>query len=100
VAKKPETLFKEKVLEDLKKVPRCWFFKVEAGAVRGIPDVIICVDGLFVALELKVPPNTCEPLQEYNIYKIRKANGQAWECTPALWPEIYQIILDLSEEAA
>ena len=58
-----------------------WCVKIWGGGYQsgGIPDLILCVDGLFVAIETKVDDNKLSCLQEYNIKKIRQSNGEAAE---------------------
>lgn len=64
------------------KLPIYWFIK-EAGAIRGIPDLIICSNGLFFAWELKRSRDEAEKtsgrivLQRYTCLRIQHANGQA-----------------------
>lgn len=42
----------------------------------GVPDILACVNGKFVAIEVKSKTKLSE-LQEYNIRKIREAGGIA-----------------------
>lgn len=78
----PETRFKEKVQRRLKKLPLVWFVKIQQVAIRGIPDILICANGKFIAWELKVGNNNLTALQKYNIEMINKAHGIAREVTP------------------
>lgn len=91
--KNPETKFKEKVQEDLKRI-RCWHRKIQSVSVRGIPDVLMCKSGKFVALELKVDSPLTE-LQKYNLDLISKNGGYARVVTPNNWNEIFQEIQEL-----
>ena len=77
-----ETRFKEKVIKELKKIPLTWFVKIQMVATRGIPDLLICCNGVFVAWELKVKDNKADPLQAHVIEKIREASGLAYVVTP------------------
>lgn len=86
--KNPETKFKEKVQEDLKTIP-CWFSKIQQVAIRGIPDILACISGTFVALELKVDSDLTE-LQKYTIAKIKQSGGIAYVVTPDNWKKIFQ----------
>lgn len=61
-------------------------------ATRGIPDLIICVNGKFVAWELKVKKNKATKLQEHNLNKIREAKGVALVITPDNFTYHYSII--------
>lgn len=42
---------------------------------RGTPDIIICLDGRFVAVELKVGKNKLEPAQVIRRNQILQSNG-------------------------
>ena len=73
----PETRFKIRIRKHLDEIPKSWWFKVQLRALRGIPDIIGCVRGRFVALELKVEGNKADPLQGWVIKKIAAAGGYA-----------------------
>jgi carbamoylphosphate synthase large subunit len=92
--KNPETKFKEKVIEDLKTLDPIWFSKIQQVAIRGIPDILLCLVGNFVALELKVDSNLTE-LQKYNLKKITLAGGYAYEVTPKNWKKIFQELKEI-----
>lgn len=49
----------------------------------GIPDIIICLKGKFVALELKTEIGKPSALQNYNIAKIKQSGGQAYILRPS-----------------
>jgi len=76
---KPEKRLKERVTRHLKKLDNCWFFKTDEGSVRGIPDIIGCIEGLFFAIELKhmraKPDKRRESLQKLTLRQIRMAGG-------------------------
>jgi len=44
---------------------------------KGCPDVICCLNGLFVALEVKAQKGRVSQLQEYHIKEINKSGGVA-----------------------
>ena len=48
-----EKAFQESVIRKLKTIKDMYFFKKEAAAIRGIPDIIGCYKGRFFAWELK-----------------------------------------------
>lgn len=79
---KPETRFKNKLFDKLKEIPRVHVIKIEAGAVRGILDVILCVNGYYVATELKMPGNKRTPLQIRANEETKNAGGQAYVTYP------------------
>ncbi len=56
-----------------------WNLKIWGSGIgrTGIPDLLCCYRGRFIALEVKVPGNTATKLQEYEINQIRAAGGIA-----------------------
>lgn len=63
---------------DRMKVPQCgWFFKVWGGGMQkgGIPDLLMCVNGLFIAVELKSESGKPSDLQRMNTARINQSNG-------------------------
>lgn len=57
-----------------------WCFKVAGGPMqqRGVPDIVCCVNGAFVALEVKRPElGRLTDLQTLTIERIREAGGVA-----------------------
>ncbi len=83
----PESKFQHKVTARLDKLIKLgyplYYFVKEAGSIRGIPDLVICANGSFVAWEIK--PSEAEAnkttgrivLQRYTIDRIQRANGGA-----------------------
>lgn len=94
----PETRFKLKVQKRLKDIPGLYQVKIQQVALRGVPDILVCYRGLFIALELKVPPNKVKAgsLQELNLRLISEAGGYAREVTPQNLDSIIQEILCLN----
>lgn len=74
-----EKTITNKIRAWLKQCPGVWFFKVHGGVFQtpGIPDLILCVDGFFVALEVKQPGKKATVLQARTILNIREADGIA-----------------------
>ncbi len=60
-------------------LPDCFFWKEHGGqyGTAGIPDIIACYKGRFIALEAKVGKNKPTKLQAATIDKIRQADGTA-----------------------
>jgi len=44
----------------------------------GTPDITACINGLFVAIEVKQPGGVVSPLQAAHIELIKKAGGTAF----------------------
>ena len=72
----PEKRFENKVKEYLKE-NNCWNVKYFANrnTKSGIPDVLTCVNGYFVAIETKAQNGKPTELQLYNRRLIRQSGG-------------------------
>jgi hypothetical protein len=97
MSKQPETKFKEKVLVKLRQVPKSYWIKIQSVAIRGIPDILGVVNGRFVALELKVPPNRLHAgsLQWFTLKALEAAGAVAREVIPDNFDEILEEIKQL-----
>jgi Holliday junction resolvase len=72
----PEAKVKKKVVDVIKKNGAYYFFPATGGYGRsGVPDVVCCYRGYFVAIECKAGTNKPTPLQEAEMAKIREAQG-------------------------
>lgn len=62
-----------------KQVPRVWWVKISGSPFQrpNVPDYLLCVDGRFVAVELKHPDGSTKPTpgQEHEMRKIDAAGG-------------------------
>lgn len=76
--------FQKQVIKFLKD-NNIYYIKVWGGGYQkaGIPDLIICLKGRFIAVELKNEVGKPSPLQLYNIEKIKKSGGQAFILNPS-----------------
>lgn len=78
MAQTPEKKVKSKVVDILKREGVYYFFPATHGFGRsGVPDIICCVDGNFLAIECKAGNNTPTALQEREMEAIRRAGGTA-----------------------
>jgi len=55
-------------------------YKAADRFTSGIPDLLICIKGFFVGIELKVPGNNTTPIQDYTLEKINNAEGGTAVC--------------------
>lgn len=86
----PETRFKNRIRPLLKALPNTWLTKTQQRALRGTPDFLMCVNGRFVALELKKSSKEKpDPLQLHNLELIQKAGGVGLVVFPENWNEVY-----------
>ncbi len=74
-----ETTLIKKIKKYLAGLDGCFFWKEHGGqySTAGIPDIICCYKGLFVAFEAKVGKNKPTKLQAKTIAAIRKTDGIA-----------------------
>jgi len=59
--------------------------------IRGTPDFLLCINGNFVAIELKVEA-ALEHLQEYKLGLISEAGGIGIVVTPENWETTYEFL--------
>mgnify|MGYP004477218787 CR=1 FL=1 len=78
-----EKTITNQILKYLKSEPECFAFKEHGGiyGVSGIPDVICCYKGKFVAFEVKTLQGKLSKLQEIMIKRINNAGGMAFKVT-------------------
>lgn len=95
-----EKLFEEKVKRFLKE-QGCWFIKYWAGSKftkSGIPDILACINGYFVGIEVKAQNGRPSDLQLYNVREIRDAGGFAFILYPSGFDKFKKFVLNLREE--
>lgn len=56
----------------------CYVVRTVSTSRNGVPDLIVCIRGQFVAIEVKTDTNKPSPLQLINIDKIIQAGGNAY----------------------
>jgi VRR-NUC domain. len=96
----PEKRFENKVKQFLKE-QGCWFIKYWGGGrytKSGIPDLLCCVNGHFVAVELKSENGEAKALQLWTLDKIDQAGGYAILLFPDKFDEFCKLIIDLNTE--
>jgi hypothetical protein len=72
----------------------CWFVKFFANAYTksGIPDLLVCCSGYFVAVEVKAPNGKPSELQKRN---IRKINSEALGIGIVLYPDQFDYFKEM-----
>jgi hypothetical protein len=74
----PESKVKAEVVKFLKAWDVYYFFPATHGYGRsGVPDIICCVNGKFLAIECKAGKGMTTALQNREIQNIQKAKGIA-----------------------
>ena len=74
----PEAKVKNKIKKILDSVGCYYFFPQTGGYGRsGVPDIIVCHKGKFIAIECKAGKGQLTALQKYNIDRINSNGGLA-----------------------
>lgn len=95
----PEKLFENRIKAELKR-RGIWFVKYFANrnTIAGVPDLLCCVNGRFVALEIKAANGRLSALQDYQISEIQKAGGIAMSVYPRDWQALLQLLDKLQQK--
>ena len=75
---KTEAQIQKEILDYLKFLG-AWTVKVVTANKSGVPDILACLGGKFVAIEVKRPGEKARPLQLAQIRRIRSAGGTSFE---------------------
>jgi len=77
MTQKPETRLQRRIVRALKKEVGGWWAKIYVGPFQqaGIPDLLGCVEGLFFALEVKMPGEEPSEIQIKTMKDIRTVGG-------------------------
>lgn len=92
-----ETVFKNRVIPLLKSIPETWVCKIAQTSKRGTPDILMCMSGVFVAIELKTDTGKTSALQEYNLSRIAESRGIAVVLTPSNLHEMLDRLKAISQ---
>lgn len=92
----PEKKFETKIKRYLDSID-AWEVKFFANSYTkaGIPDLLCCVNGYFVGIEVKAEDGRPSALQLHNIRKIREAGGFAFVVYPSGYEKLVKILEDL-----
>lgn len=75
MAKQTESLFRIRLEREMRAIPSSWWLRCHIVWLAGIPDILGCINGRFVALELKTEKGRASPLQGWVLAKILAAGG-------------------------
>ena len=72
----------------------CWYVKYFANrnTRAGVPDILACVNGRFVAIEVKAENGKPTELQKWNVDKIRECGGVSMIVYPHDWDYFVSVI--------
>lgn len=94
-----EKLYENKIKKFLES-EGAWFVKFFANRMtkKGIPDILACVNGYFVGIEVKAQNGRPSALQRHHCSEIRKAGGFAFVVYPSGWEQLKKFISDLKKD--
>jgi hypothetical protein len=97
MSKKAESLFQSRLVQILKnEFPKIKIFKIQQTSKRGDPDLLICVEGRFIALELKKDTKSKPTrLQKHILEQVKAAGGFACVCHPDNFKELIENIKEM-----
>lgn len=64
----------------------------------GIPDILACANGHFLAIEVKAENGKPSALQLHHVEKIKQSGGHAVIVKPSQFDELKQLIQELKNE--
>ena len=92
--KKPESKLQDKAIDYLKANGIYYINQFGNGwASKGAPDLTVCINGRFVAFELKVGENDLQDDQKIHRIRIRRSGGLHY--APYTLEEFIKIVEDL-----
>lgn len=91
-----EKRFEEQIKKFL--TERGWYFVkyfANRNTKSGIADILVCLNGRFVAIEVKASKGRASELQLYNRRKVREAGGISIILYPDQFDEFKRLILQI-----
>ena len=94
----PEKKFETRVKAWLDSLKNVWHFKVHGTAATGagIPDIIACVNGVFVALEIKSDKGRVSEIQKATLRRMDRAGALKFIVCPSNFAKIKLLIEELN----
>ena len=97
MAQTPEAKVKARVTKVLREAGVYYFFPATHGYGRsGVPDIVGCVNGMFLAIECKAGKGKLTALQANEIQSIRHAGGVAVVVNEENWDMVLPLVRELS----
>jgi len=95
----PEKTFETKIKNYLK-AEGAYFVKYFANGFtkKGIPDILACINGYFIGIEVKADSGHPSELQIHNVEEIRKSGGFAFIVYPSGFEKLKNFIEDLKND--
>lgn len=88
---KSEKSFQNYVLKRLRTLPLSFWYKANDRTTAGIPDIVGCVRGIYVGVELKLHSKTSK-IQDWTIDRINRAGGVSFVMTPDSFERDFELL--------
>lgn len=76
MAATPESKVKARCVAQLKEMGAVYFYPVTGGyGASGVSDIVVCYEGLYIAIECKAGKNKLSELQKMFLEKVAAAGG-------------------------
>ena len=94
-----EKAFQTKLIKLIEK-NNGYVVKFNASAISkiGVPDLLACINGKFVGLEVKKENGKPTDIQLWNIEKIKKSGGIAMVVKPSNYESVEKLIKKLGDD--
>lgn len=78
----------------------CWVLKTWSNGIQreGVPDLLVCCNGYFLAVELKAEKGRPSALQIWNIAQIRASGGIALVLYPDQFDSFKRLVDELQSQ--
>jgi hypothetical protein len=101
MSQKPETVFRAKFTKRLKAIPHSTWESIQQKTIQGTPDILGCVLGFFVGLELKATASSGPTeLQQLKLERIKAAKGLAFVVHPGNADFVITLLTAIAEGRA
>jgi hypothetical protein len=82
----------------LEKIPNSFWESIQQVGISGTPDILGCICGIFVAIEIKTDEGVSSVLQIYKRQRIVEAQGLALVIAPNNFEASIQFLENIAKE--
>ncbi|RKZ98972.1 MAG: hypothetical protein DRQ46_00415 [Gammaproteobacteria bacterium] len=70
-----EQTIQSRIMKDINSRKGCHAFKIVSASKAGCPDILACINGHFIGMEIKKPGEIPTPQQAHRLTQIRSSGG-------------------------
>lgn len=86
-----ESVFQDKVMRDLRTIPKSWWEKINDRVTIGVPDILGGINGYSIVIELKTRSKLTR-LQLHKLEVAHRSGCQSFVVTPENWFEVFAFL--------